>query len=267
MGLCTRPADMGTTVVELQSRVFEYSRDSVGMRGPRSGHRGPFEGEMLAELSLCITPAGLLIHLWQAGNIPRVLWSVRKRVIVDVVIAGRLDSDCPDSHCDKEKGNVSQRYFYCLVCETFWHKLRCVTMKMKAALSFSKENNIFEKHFPHLRELFERLILLSKHFHLDWSRRSRRRRRLSKYSPTQTNEMLSAQIMKVHCELKSTRYWEQCLIRFCFIITFNYNGLNVDVWYGHEAPDDFRTVRLIRTRGLCWLLKHFHVYYPFANLK
>ena len=144
-------------------------------------------------------------------------------------------------------------------------------MKMKAALSFSKENNIFEKHFPHLRELFERLILLSKHFHLDWSRRSRRRRRrrrrLSKYSPTQTNEMLSAQIMKVHCELKSTRYWEQCLIRFCFIITFNYNGLNVDVWYGHEAPDDFRTVRLIRTRGLCWLLKHFHVYYPFANLK
>jgi hypothetical protein len=41
ISLCT-PADMGktTTVVELQSRIFEYSHHSVGMRGPSSGHRG-----------------------------------------------------------------------------------------------------------------------------------------------------------------------------------------------------------------------------------
>ena len=66
------------------------------MRGPSSGHRGLSKAKRL----LNCHPAAYLdfsIHLWQARIKPRVLWSVQKRVVLmHVVVAARLDSDCPD---------------------------------------------------------------------------------------------------------------------------------------------------------------------------
>ena len=45
-----------------------------------------------------------LIHLWHAGKTPRLLWRVRKRVVVDVVAAAHLDSDCSERMATKKKG-------------------------------------------------------------------------------------------------------------------------------------------------------------------
>jgi hypothetical protein len=63
---------MGTTVVELQSRVFEYSHHSVGVKRTMKGTWRPFPaGKKLADVILQHT-LGFLIHLCHAGKKPTI---------------------------------------------------------------------------------------------------------------------------------------------------------------------------------------------------
>ena len=120
--------------VELHSRSFEYSIT----RSAWEDHQAEIEAFQRRNACWIVILQHILdflIHLWQTEIKPRVLWSVRKRVTLKhVVVAARLDSDCPDDALWRRKWECMSNtiIFWIDINSDIWNLGLC-TIKMEAA--------------------------------------------------------------------------------------------------------------------------------------